>query len=79
MQRKYRENLNKTFDNNKVEQRIFHQHFCEEGHIGEEDWLVQIIDQADSLPTLRKKEMFWKNRFNTFYPNGLNEKVVSVV
>ena len=74
--RKFRENDHHRKD--KIEQRIFHQHFCEDGHTGEEDWVVQLIDQADTLPSLRKKEMFWQTKLNTFYPNGLNEKPVCV-
>ena len=59
-----------------VEQKIFHQHFCNDGHHGDEDWSVTLIDQVDNLPMLRKNERFWQYKLNTFYPNGLNEKEV---
>ena len=59
-----------------VEQKIFHQHFCGSGHNGEANWSVQLIDHAENLPMLRRKERFWQYKLNTFYPNGLNEKEV---
>ena len=40
--------------------------------------MVQLIDQSDSLPTLRKNERFWQHKLDTFYPNGLNEREVFV-
>ena len=62
-----------------VQQAHFHQHFCQEGHHGIEDWSVKLIDQADDLPGVRLKESFWQHKLNTFIPNGLNERYVQTV
>ena len=59
----------------KVQQAHFHDHFCQEGHHGIEDWSVKLIDQAD----VRLKESFWQHKLNTFVPNGLNERYVQTV
>ena len=59
-----------------VTQTSFHQHFCQPGHYGQEDWEVILIDKAVDLVSVRKKESFWKHKLDTFIPKGLNEKFV---
>ena len=54
-------------------QEKFHQHFCEVGHKGITDWEIILIDSANTETTLRKKELFWQYKLDTFFPSGLNE------
>ena len=32
-----------------------------------------LIDQCNTNPELREKELYWQHRYKTFFPNGLNE------
>ena len=61
-----------------IQQASFHDHFCQNDHSGTSDWSVKLIDQADDLTSLRKKESFWQHKLKTFVPNGLNEREVSI-
>ena len=42
-----------------LEQMRFHKHYCSERHNGIEDWVITLIDSADTLKELRKKEPYW--------------------
>ena len=68
--RKYRSGQN-------TPQQSFHAHFSQENHNGMEDWKFTLIDQAENLDTLRRKEAFWQNALDTFQPLGLNEREVT--
>ena len=46
-------------------------HFFEEGHLGLEDWEVQIIDVTDKRDT-KNRESIWAEKINGFVPLGLN-------
>ena len=61
-----------------VPQESFHAHFNTIGHNGKEDWEVTLIDQAQTLASVRRKECFWQYKLDTFIPNGLNEREVSM-
>ena len=63
---------------NIIQQASFHDHFCQEGHHGMDEWSIKIIDQAEDLPGVRLKESFWQHKLNTFSPNGLNERYVQM-
>ena len=65
--------------NKKVLQESFHEHFERFKHNGENDWEVRLIDQAESVEDLRKRESFWQHELKTFQPDGLNECEVPVL
>ena len=56
-----------------LKQKLFHEHYCSEAI---ENWSVTLIDQVEDLDSLRKKELHWINRLNTWAPNDLNVREV---
>jgi group I intron endonuclease len=36
------------------------------------DFIIEIIDSANSIEELNKKEIYWINKHNSLYPNGYN-------
>ena len=59
-----------------LKQQHFHEHYCSDGHNGIEDWVITLIDSADTLKELRKKELYWMYKLKTYAPYGLNERDV---
>ena len=57
-----------------LKQKLFHEHCCSEGHQGIENLRVTLIDQVEDLYPLKKKELYWINRLNTWAPMFLLEK-----
>ena len=55
----------------KLKQKLFHKHYSSDCHHGIENWSVTLIDQVEDLDSLRKKELYWINRLNTWGPNGV--------
>ena len=37
-------------------QKHFHEHYCSDRHNGIEDWVITLIDSANPLKELRRKE-----------------------
>ena len=60
--------------NQKVPQKLFHTHYCLDGHSGIEDWDFVIFEQCKTYAQLKERETFWKYRVKTFLSIGLNEK-----
>ena len=60
------------------EKRSFNAHFAEVNHYGEDDWEVRLIDQTDNVEELRKRKSFRQHELDTFQPNGLNEREVTL-
>ena len=50
--------------------------YCSKSHQGIENWSVTLIDQAYDLDSVRKKELYWINRWNTWVKIGLNVREV---
>ena len=61
-----------------VPQESLHAHFAQDDHHGRDDWEFVLIDQAEDIPSARRRETFWQNYLNTFIPYGLNEREVAV-
>jgi len=43
-----------------------------------QDWQFTLIDQAQDLPSVRRRETFWQHKLDTFTPLGLNERNVAL-
>ena len=39
---------------------------------------LSLIDQAESVDDIRRRESFWQYELDTFQPNGLNERDVAL-
>ena len=59
---------------NTVKEASFHAHFEDVKHHGMSDWEINLVDQAESVDDLRRRESFWQYELDTFQPNGLNER-----
>ena len=71
--------LSKAYPNNcNVYKEQFHRLFNSERHNGMEDWKITIIDRAENVLELRRRESYWQHRLDTFIPNGLNERFVGI-
>ena len=60
--------------NQKISNKLFHDHYCLDGHLGIDDWDFTLFEQCEKHKQLKKRESFWQHRFETFYSSGLNEK-----
>ena len=68
-----------TLDRRKlIPQANFFGHFFESNHRGKFDVTIKIIDGADNVFSLRRKELFWQYRLGTLLPRGLNEPAADV-
>ena len=63
---------------NRFHKRIFLVIFFESHHRGKFDVTIKIIDGAENVFSLRRKELFWQYRLGTFLPRGLNERAADV-
>ena len=61
-----------------IPQANFFSHFFETNHCGKFDVTIKIIDGAEDVFSLRRKELFWQYRLGTFLPRGLNERAADV-
>ena len=68
-----------TLDRGKpIPQANFFSHFFESHHRGKFDATIKIIDGAENVFSLRRKELFWQYRLGTSLPRGLNERAADV-
>ena len=65
-----------AFPKQALKEKRFHEHYCSDRHNGIEDWVITLIDSANTLKELRKKELYWMCKLKTYAPYGLNEKDV---
>ena len=54
--------------------KVFHDHYCLDGHLGIDDWDFTFFEQCEAHKQLKERETFWQHRLKTFYPLSLNEK-----
>ena len=59
-----------------LKQKHFYEHFYADRHNCIEDWVITLIDSADILKELRRKELYWMHRLKIYAPYGLNERDV---
>ena len=57
--------------NQKIPQKLFHEHYCLDSHVGIDDWN---FTQCETHKKLKKRGIFWQHQLKTFYPLGLNQK-----
>ena len=56
-----------------VKEKRFHEHYCSDRHNGIEDWVITLIDSANTLKKLKRKELYWMYNLKTYVSYGLNE------
>ena len=59
-----------------LKQKRFHEHYCSDRHNGIEDWVITLIDSADTLKELRRTELYLIYRLKTYAPYSLYERDV---
>ena len=74
MQRKFMNK--KAVPKQTLKQKRFHEHYCSDRHNGIEDWGTILIDSADTLKKLRRKELYWMYKLKTYAPYGPKERDV---
>ena len=77
---KFRKKLKKgiiqEIKKSELKQKLFHEHYCSDGHEGIANWCVTLIDHVDDKKVSRKKELSWMHKSNTWAPVGLNVREV---
>ena len=78
--RKFRKKLKKEIiqeiKKSELKQKLFHEHYCSDGHDSIANCCVTSIDQVEDKKELRKKELHWINKLNNWPPVGLNIREV---
>ena len=78
--RKFRKKLKKgiirEIKKRELKQKLFHEHNYSDGHEGIANSCVTLIDQVEDKKELRKKELYWINKLNTWAPVGVNVRGV---
>ena len=59
-----------------LKQKRFHKHYYSNRHNGIENWVITLIDSADTWRELQRKELHSMHRLKTYALNGLNERDV---
>ena len=56
-----------------LRRKRFHEHYCSDRHNGKKNWVITLIDSADTLKELNSKKLQWMHRLKTCAPYGFNE------
>ena len=59
-----------------LKQNRFPEHYCSDRHSSIEDWVITLIDCADTLKELRRKELCWLYKLKGYALYDLNERDV---
>ena len=57
-------------------QKLFHEHYLQNDYKVLCDWEITIRDNAETVKSLRQKELYWYHKLKTYAPFGLNESDV---
>ena len=57
-----------------LKQERFYEHYCSDRHNGIEDWVITLIDSADTLKELRREELYWMSKLKTYALYNLYER-----
>ena len=49
-------------------QKRFHKHYLQNDHNGICDWEITVIDHAETVKSLRQKELYWYYKLKTYAP-----------
>ena len=63
---------------NRSHKPVFFSHSFDEQHGSNFSITISIIDKAEQVFSLRRKELFWQYKLGTFAPAGLNERASGV-
>ena len=57
-----------------LKQKTFHEQYCSDDRNGIQDWVITLIEQVDEDKCFRQRELFWTQKLDKFYQNGLNQR-----
>ena len=57
-----------------LKQKRFHEQYCSYRHNGIQGWVITLIDSADTLKELRRKELYWMYKLKTYAPYSFKER-----
>ena len=79
--RKFRKKLIKRIvqdiRKSELKEKLFHDHYCSDAQDCIATWCVTLIDQVEDKKELRKKELYWLMKLNTWALVALNVREVS--
>ena len=76
LEKKLKKGVIQEIKKSELKQKLFHEHYCSDGHEGIANWCVALINQVEDKKELRKKDLYWINKLNTWAPVGLNAREV---
>ena len=59
-----------------LKQKRFHEHYCSDRQNDIHDRCINLIDKADTIKELRKKQLYWMYKLKTYAPYGINQRDV---
>ena len=65
-----------SFPKQALEQKRFHKHYCSDRHIGIEDWVITLIDSANTSKEPRRKELYYMYKLKSYVLYCLNQRNV---